>query len=281
MDSPEHERRNITQYVEIEAGDEEILRAEKISSEVVFEQRYDVWDVETDQNRWWVITNATNLYLQSEFKSMDHVLSFHIGLMQRVFAKNTRKAHTGEEESDRLRVAWRKWEQAAQAMDQAEEAEDFQAIGMRCREALLDFVRAVAHEAMVPNGEEKPKGADFVRWSQHIAAAVAPTSSRLRAYLRRTAASTWELVNWLTHEANARRIDGILATDATAHVLNVFGMALVRHERGEPDRCPECRSYRLAGDYRPEADVYVTLCEACKWQSEPRDGRHADADPIS
>jgi hypothetical protein len=55
-----------------------------------------------------------------------------------------------------------------------------------------------------------------------------------------------------------------------ASTLDLFGMALVRHERGQPERCPQCGSYRLVGDYRSELDAYVTLCEACEWESAAR-----------
>jgi hypothetical protein len=211
----------------------------------------------------------TNLYLQSEFKSMDYVLSFHVGLMHRIMARQSQEPRTGDEERDRLITPWRKWEQAGKAAEEAEEAEDFQAVGMRCREALVAFVRVAAKDDMVPQGQEAPKRADFLHWSEYITAAITPTSPRLRGYLRKTAASTWDLVNWLTHETNAHKFDAVIAVDATAHTLDVIGMALVRYERGQPDRCPECASYRLVGDYRRELGAYVTLCEACGWASEP------------
>lgn len=240
-------------------------------------QEYNVWDVETDKNRWWVVTNPTNLYDQSEFRSMDYVLSFHVGLMHRVMAKPSANAHTSEEERDRLMLPWRKWEQAARASEEADEAEQFQAVGMQCRESLLALVKATARDEMVAGETDPPRRGDFIHWSELIASAITPGAPRLRAYLRRTAASTWDLVNWLTHEANARRFDAVIAVDATAQTLGVFGMALVRHERGEPDRCPDCASYRLIGDYRAESDAYVTLCESCGWESDPEapEDRHA------
>lgn len=270
MESPEHERRQVSEYVELEAGDETVQHAEKIASEHVMGDEYNVWDVATDKNRWWVITNPTNLYDQSEFTSMDYVLSFHLGLMHRVFAKQARTARTDDEERERLRIPWRKWEKAAESSEEADEAEEFQAVGMQCREALLAFVRAVATDEMVPEGEEHPPKGNFLRWSDFIAAAITPGSARLRGYLRNTAASTWDLVNWLTHETNARKFDAVIAVDATAFTLDTFGMALVRRERGEPDRCPECASYRVTGDYRSELDAYVTLCEACGWEGAPQ-----------
>jgi len=270
MESPEHERRSVTEYMRLEADDENVIHAEKISSERVMGHEYDVWDVETDKNRWWVITNPTNLYLQSEFKSMDYVLSFHIGLMHRVVAQQARSARAGEEERDRLGEPWRKWEQAAKASEDADEAEEFQAVGMRCREALLSLVGAIATSDLVPPGTDPPKKGDFVHWTEHIAAALAPSSRAIRSYLAKEAASAWTLVNWLTHETNAGRFDAVIAVDATASILGLFGTALVRLERGQPQRCPRCASYRLASDYRSEFDTYVTICEACEWESEPR-----------
>jgi hypothetical protein len=62
----EHEAQRISDYVEWQAhGDEEVLHAEKVASERVFGREYDVWDVHTDKERWWVVTNPTNLYSQT------------------------------------------------------------------------------------------------------------------------------------------------------------------------------------------------------------------------
>lgn len=55
---------------------------------------YEMWDVTTDQDRWWVITNPTNLYSQQHFPSLDYTLSFHIGLMARVVAARARPIGT-------------------------------------------------------------------------------------------------------------------------------------------------------------------------------------------
>jgi hypothetical protein len=43
-------------------------------------------------------------------------------------------------------------------------------------------------------------------------------------------------------------------------------------ERGIPDRCPQCGSYRITRDWRPEygpEHEYVTRCEACEWEDLP------------
>jgi hypothetical protein len=64
------------------------------------------------------------------------------------------------------------------------------------------------------------------------------------------AEETWDLVNWLTHASNASRFDGIIALDATAYLLSEYSVATIRHERGVPDGCPACASYRLTVDFR-------------------------------
>lgn len=63
---------------------------------------------------------------------MDGVLTFHIGLVTRVLAKEARKAPTMPE--PRLERTRRQWEQAAAAQLEADEAEEFQATGVRCKQ---------------------------------------------------------------------------------------------------------------------------------------------------
>src|ERR1700761_7267576 len=55
--------KEVALYVEAE-GAEKVISAQKITSEQVFETTYTVWDVKTDQRRWWVISNPLNLYPQ-------------------------------------------------------------------------------------------------------------------------------------------------------------------------------------------------------------------------
>jgi len=95
VQSPEHEKRQIAEYMELEAPDEEVTHLEKVGSERVFATRYDIWDVPTDRGRWWVITPPTNLYSQNEFRSMDYALTFHIGLAARLRARKKLKAGSG------------------------------------------------------------------------------------------------------------------------------------------------------------------------------------------
>jgi hypothetical protein len=44
---------------------------QKVYTENVLNHQHQVWDVHTNVDRWWVITNPTNLYSQQQFPNMD------------------------------------------------------------------------------------------------------------------------------------------------------------------------------------------------------------------
>lgn len=264
----EHEERAIREYVEWQARKEKVTHSEKVTTEHLLDRKLDAWDVRTNKSRYWVITNPTNLYSQKLFPSLDSTISFHVGVTTRTMAD--RKGTASDEQEDRLASAWRRWTQAAEALDRADEAEEFQSVGMRCRECLIALARSVACAKMVPEGQESPKASDFIHWSELIANAIAsgPSAQEVRGYLKAMAKSTWQMVSWLTHASNAARFDGHMAVEATQNVLAAFGSALIRYERGTPDRCPRCSSYRIATSYQPELETelpYVHICESCGW----------------
>jgi hypothetical protein len=266
--APEHEVRDIRQYVEIQARPEKMIRLEKIKTEHVFNRRYAAWDVRTNRDRYWVITDPTNLYSQKDFPSLDYTISFHIGLGQRMAAKS----RADEKHPDRLAPAWRRLDQAEEPVDVADEAEEFQAVGMRCRECLLAIVRSVASDSMV-QGQPIPKKGDFIHWTEAIAESIAPGAreAEVRHHLKTMAKSAWQLVSWLTHAVDAVRFDALMATQATGSTLTAFEIALFRHERGVPDRCPKCTSYRVSSVFEPDLmehseSPYFVTCESCGWK---------------
>jgi hypothetical protein len=87
-----------------------------------------VW---TRKDRWWVITNRTNLYSQADFVSMEVAFTYHLGLGIVLAHRNA----PPEEDDEALKITgpWRRWTEAADALNDAVEAADFQAVGVRCR----------------------------------------------------------------------------------------------------------------------------------------------------
>ena len=237
----------IRQYVEHEAQ-EPVVHLERAASELVGPVRHDVWDVHCAENRWWVVTNPTNLYTQEDFKSRDVVLTFHVGLALRMAYQRDRDVPVAPSNAVLLPGAWRRWQQAFEAYDSGDEAENFQSVGVRLRECLVSFVSEVRSDDLVPQGEDAPKGSDFKGWTEPVANGLAPGSSasRLRSYLKRLAVETWEYVNWLTHAKNAVRLDAEIGLKAVEHLLGTFTAARMRLDQ-IPQRCGECQSYRVIG----------------------------------
>ncbi len=258
----------VSDYVESQARGERVQHAERVKTEHIFGTDHECWDVHTQKDRYWVITSPTNLYSQEFFPSLDYTLSFHVGVMARVSARQ--RGAPDKAQKARLTPLWRRWEEAAAAFDAAEEAEDFQAVGMKCRVCLLHLARSLAKPEMVAAGQETPQRDNFVGWSELIANATAPgdSSERVRSHLKAIARSTWELVGWLTHANNAARPDALFVLDATHSVLAAYGSSVMRHESDAPERCPKCGSYSLGVGYNPDLPrPYIFQCEKCGWQS--------------
>jgi hypothetical protein len=260
--------KEIGDYVEWQARGEKVQHAEKIKTEHLLGRAYECWDVHTQRERYWVITTPTNLYSQELFPSLDYTLSFHVGVMLRVEAGQ--KGAPDAAHSRRLLAVWRRWEEASVALEVSEEAEEFQAVGMRCRECLIQLVRSVGKAEMVPEGQEAPQRSNVIAWAEHIANTVAPGASAedLRGHLKSIAKSTWQLAQWLTHASNAAKWDAASVLDATQAAIVAFGSAVMRYESGSPDRCPNCGSYNVAVGYNPDAQrQYISACQKCDWQS--------------
>jgi hypothetical protein len=144
---------------------------------------------------------------------MDGTLTFHIGLMMRMWAREDRASPARPE--SQLSRTWRQLDQAREAQDKAKEAEGFQAVGMRCRETLVSFGQALASDDLADESTDRPKDSDFVHWAELVADAVAQgrRNAALRSYLKSAAKKAWDYAAWLTHARNANRIDAELAVD--------------------------------------------------------------------
>jgi hypothetical protein len=184
------------------------------------------------------------------------------------------KTEPDEIQAEYVSKPWRRFKRAVDAMNEADEAEDYQAVGMRCREALIALVREYQDADWVRIPEKRPKGSSVKEWMSIYAASL--TVDRPRAYIRALADKTWDLTNWLQHYSGATTWDAQLVLDATANLLNTFSLLQVRYEEGSAERCPECDSYQLMEDSDAElvmvdgriGGFLWNVCLSCGWQSE-------------
>ena len=275
---PEHEEKRIRQYVEGQSidhddpdnPDNKVTLVQKVASYRLLGTDYDVYDVHMPKQRWWVITEPTNLYDQSAFPEYDTVFSFHVGLMMRLWERESGEIE--EEKAEQIGAAWRRIEAAREAMDSAREAEDYQGIAIKCREALIAFAHEHQSADWLTLPATPPKVADFKGWATLYAQALA--TGRMRRYLSDLADKTWDVAVSLQHDANATVWDAEMLITATAHVLDMFSTAIVKAKRKPPTRCPKCGSYRLSvdGDIAEQDGVegwqQRDACAACAYRGE-------------
>jgi hypothetical protein len=52
MESPEHQKRLVRNFLQLKDPDDTVVHLEKVASEGIFGRHHDVWDVHTDRGRW-------------------------------------------------------------------------------------------------------------------------------------------------------------------------------------------------------------------------------------
>lgn len=244
---------------------------ERIKKEVVLGDTYEIWDVTTDKDRWWVITNLTNLYSQKHFPTLDYTISFHIGLMMRLRSRPDRIVSSDPTSFDEV---FRRMDQADARHDTAVEAEDFQAVGMLLREALLSLLGGVRRETDLPLEIERPQDANFILWTDllmnHLCGG--GSNKELRQHLKNLSKEAWQLSNWLTHTKSASRTASSIAIHTCQTVVGHMMQVLRREEQDQPGQCPICKSRDVRKHYDidipPNGDSYLS-CGVCDWDDHP------------
>jgi hypothetical protein len=271
---PDSEK-DIALYVEGQSrGDEVVQNVELIKTEIVAGQKYQIWDVITDKDRWWVIEPMTNLYSQKSFPSLDYTLSFHVGLMMRL---RSQQRGADPAEPSPFDEVFRRAQQAEDLYDRGVEAEDFQAVGVQLRECLLSLLPAMRRRVTVADDLDQPKEGDLVNWYDLLMDILCPGDSnkQLRQYLKHTAKDTWQLVGWLLHNRDANKTAASIAIHACGTVVGHSIQLLERHTRDFTETCPICKSRDIRSHFNPflgEYGDYYYTCGSCRWSS------HVDTD---
>jgi hypothetical protein len=272
--SPERDfyaEKEIAVYVEGQAhGEETVQNVERVKTEYVMGAPYEIWDVSTDKERWWVITNPTNLYSQKHFPSLDYTLSFHVGLMMRVMSRSKED----EGEASPFDEVIRRQVQAADRLEKAIEAVDFQAVGMQLRECLISLAGVARRRVEVDKSDEHPKDADVVGWNRVLMGKLCPgeRNDELRGYMKALVERAWPLVNWLTHHRHANKTAALVALDAVDAIVKHYVRLLSRERADRTDQCPRCasRNVRTFFDIAIVPDgAYFESCRECGWDSHP------------
>jgi hypothetical protein len=275
--SPERDynaEKDIADYVEAAARDETVQHVEQATVEYIMGTPYEVWDVTTDQDRYWVITNMTNLYSQRHFPSMDYTLSFHVGLMMRVRSKEEK---FGADFVTPFDEVVRRLGQAEDDLERAVEVVDFQGVGMQLRECMISLMAAARRRTELPEDTDEPQAANVTGWSELLFNHYCPGSSneKLRGYLKATTDKAWQVVNHLTHHRNANRTEALVAKRAVDTIVVHMANIMTRDLWDRTDQCPRCKSRAVRKYFDPEIGTdgaYFEVCGECEWNSHPGHG---------
>lgn len=274
-------RFEVSRYVEKE-GREKVLSAKPEQTFDDFGPKVTVWNVKTEQGAWWVVEGdgvPMNLYPQAAYYfSSAEAYSFHMGLMARVLK---------HEEHDpqhvlklvsfgyaRFAGVRRKLHIASETLASASEAEDYQGIGLLCREALIALAAEVVLDSELPGDADSPKLGDFKnraslaisRWLPE------PRDSDLRSHLRKLSQAAWDFAASLTHSPDRTATDAATCLNLVGATITIFE-ELLKKEADERQEafCPVCRSRRLELVDRQTSKnspvEKLLYCEYCGWNT--------------
>ena len=203
---------------------------------------------------------------------MDLALTFHIGLILRI-------PRTEEQQEDDLRIlpfgpVFEKMEEVGTAVTQAQNLADYQAVGVRCREALLELIGVAQDAAMWT--DTPPQRANFRAWMEIICNDLLPgdTNKERRGALKGALKSAWTFSNWLTHSKSATWIDADMAHSLIQHASGMATSMILRELRGVPEECPNCGSPHLEPEQGENTAASGVLwerprCADCGWTGRP------------
>ena len=265
---------DIANYVHGQARDEMVKHVEKVKTEYVLGDAYEIWDVTTDRARWWVITNLTNLYSQEHFPSLDYTLSFHIGLMMRL---RSRAQGPDASELHPFDEVFRRQEQAKERYERAIEAVDHQAVGMQLRECLLSVMSAMRRRVEIADLAERPQDANFTAWMELLMNRLCGGAHNkdLRQYLKTAAEKIFATSSHLISHHRGANLTAppIFCTRSFRQpLMGHAGALLQRAKTDNIETCPLClsRNIRSHFDINIEPDgAYYATCGQCEWSSHP------------
>jgi hypothetical protein len=273
LPATEEEMGEIADYYRSQSPKAEVTFLQKVYSETVIGHRHDVWDLHATDGRWWVITNPTNLCSQEQFPNMDLAVTFHMGLCLRV--PRSQRGRVSHRAMRSFGGVFTKLQELNDAVGQAQNLGDYQAIGMRGREALLAFAETVQDAAEWTEGT-RPKRADFRAWAELICDVVlaSPRYKERRHLFKTMLTEAWVFSNWLTHAHFATWHDAEAASSTIEHILGLAASLVLRHIQSVPEACPKCQSPNLSPEEGRRTDLPEVLwerpvCSDCGWTGTP------------
>lgn len=239
-----------------------------------------VWNVKTDSDgAWWVVEGDSvpmNLYPQEAYYfSADEVYSFHMGLMERMNASIDYRPEEFVEaitlNNDIAPQLFRKLKSVATLIDSAVEIEDFQSIGVQCREILIELGNSIYSADMAGDGEQ-PQASNFKRKAELFVQfyLAGSENSDYRSIIKKLTEATWDYACKITHSISATFYETSTCVTLCTSLVGVYEN--IRQKVFDPIsqyKCRSCKSKKLkiVNDETTEDGIIKKLflqCEECE-----------------
>lgn len=238
-----------------------------------------VWNVKTDTDGdWWVVEGDTvpmNLYTQgANYFSADEVYSFHMGLMQRMSTSQeynpedfVKGVTLGTEIAPQI---FRKLKSVAMLIDTAKEIEDFQSIGVQCREILIELGNRIFQPEMAGSNEQ-PQASNFKKNAELFIQfyLTGAENSDYRSIIKKLTESTWEYACKITHSSTATFYEASTCVMLCTSLVGVYENIMQKvFNPLSQYKCSVCKSKKLTidGDESDANGIVQKLylkCEEC------------------
>ncbi len=277
---------DVTKYVELESQNKcKVLSAKPEYKFNDLGMEVCVWNVKTDNDGdWWVVEGdevPMNLYSQSAYYfGADEAYSFHMGLMKRMRVEQekfssedfVRGVTLGTDIAPQL---FRKLKNVAQLIDSAHEVEDFQSIGVQCREILIELGNYIYVPDMATNGEQ-PQKSNFKQKVELFLQFYLKGSenSDYRSMIKKLTESTWEYACKITHSSKATFYEASSCVMMCTSLIGVCEKILQKiYDPVSQYECSSCKSKRLVidSDESNEDGIVQKLflkCDECETITE-------------
>ena len=233
-----------------------------------------VWNVRTSTENWWVVEGVNapmNLYTQNEFYfSADEAYSFHLGITQRLNHRHLQEfKHIIDEvpiDIEHVKSISRRLHNAAQAINNISGPEDIQAIGLTCRESLIELASILASHNRELIESKELKIADFKGIAKEIINlyAVGTSNSKLRKRCRNVVEAAWDHSSELVHSPNRNLPDAKICLLFTCSAVSIIQNLFLKYIGFDSEpKCPECKSLDYEIAHNEDLNTATLVCNSC------------------
>lgn len=232
-----------------------------------------VWNVKTKGEAYWIVEGEEapmNLYTQNaNYLSADEAYSYHMGITQRLrtdYHKDFK--HIIDEiplDIKQIKSINRKLNLAADKLSFDLEPEEFQAIGLICRESLIELGKELSKRNPEIIKEKGIKASDFKSIADEFVNLFIPgnSNSELRGYSRKLVDIGWRYNSTIVHSPNKTFPDVKIALLFTSALVSLFENLFLKYIGFDNEvACKECGSKNIEL-FEGDNETLIAVCKSC------------------